>query len=512
MAEQVGRPSQSNRASTALGVRPESPFWAVLRAFCGSSLSGTDPRWSARSHLPAGLLGPQPLRWVLAGLARALPWVPTLLVPVALWWAMHLDARADAAGLRQPVKPRREMPGVQVFAEDLRTHLPEGVRSLYEYNSNPPTSGPHWEDVRVPTRFVPVPLPVEVQLHELEHGVILVQYRCEEPCPDLATRLESLARPNRDVIIAPNPQLPARVVATAWRRLLTLDDFDERRLGDFIKNYSFARRQRTPLWPLRSFLFRGLVLVGVMDGPPKPGAATLGADPLSTNVGAKRWSFDDLRVGTLPPGWRIAGRDLEEINTGGWRVDALGDVAPSPPNALRLRSVNGNDHFVILPGEYRDFAFQAQVFWEPHDQATHQFSIVFRGADLLNYYRLRVYQRALRNFPVLYLARVDSLQPETLYEMDSDQMRLLAGVWYTLSLKVSGATIDVAITVDDERGQPQQVAVFQVDDTRLLAVHGSTVAITAFANTKLWVDDVVVEPSHPPGSELARPPTEPSDG
>lgn len=165
---------------------------------------------------------------------KAWEWTLVLAVPLIFLLVLRLDGLLADVWKREPIWPVGEMPGVQVFPGHPKTHLPEGVRSVYQYDSDPPTSGPHWEDVRAPMRVVSVPLPIELQIHELEHGSILMQYNCEVSCPDLVDQLASIAQPYDYVIVAPNPALPARVVVSAWRRLLKLDDFDEQRVREFI--------------------------------------------------------------------------------------------------------------------------------------------------------------------------------------------------------------------------------------------------------------------------------------
>lgn len=79
------------------------------------------------------------------------------------------------------------------------------------YTTDPPTSGPHEpSDVFEGERTAPVAPPIQVS--QLEAGKVLIQYR--DLAPDEIDRLRPLAGP--DVILAPNPDLPARVVATAW--------------------------------------------------------------------------------------------------------------------------------------------------------------------------------------------------------------------------------------------------------------------------------------------------------
>jgi hypothetical protein len=77
------------------------------------------------------------------------------------------------------------------------------------YLTDPPTSGPHTPGAK-PSGVLASPLPRPAQVGALEAGAVLVQYR--DPA-DLEA-LRPLA--GGSTIVAPNPGLPERVVATAW--------------------------------------------------------------------------------------------------------------------------------------------------------------------------------------------------------------------------------------------------------------------------------------------------------
>jgi hypothetical protein len=96
-----------------------------------------------------------------------------------------------------------------------------------EYTSDPPTSGPHRPSPPV-GGVVDQPLPRPVQVGVLERGDVLIQHR-----PDVdASALAHLAAER--VVIAPNPDLPAPVVATAWLHKRTCTEPDAEALQGFI--------------------------------------------------------------------------------------------------------------------------------------------------------------------------------------------------------------------------------------------------------------------------------------
>jgi hypothetical protein len=76
-----------------------------------------------------------------------------------------------------------------------------------------------------------------VQVHDLEHGVVMVQYRPGLD-PSQVTALQTLGRSySSHVIVAPYPNLPTPVAATAWTKLMRLDHADVGKLRRFIDRF-----------------------------------------------------------------------------------------------------------------------------------------------------------------------------------------------------------------------------------------------------------------------------------
>lgn len=103
------------------------------------------------------------------------------------------------------------------------------------YNSEPPTSGPHLA-LLAPWGIYRIPIPKELQVHNLEDGGVLIQYACRD-CPDVVRQLESLVTRYNRVILAPYPNMPHRIAVTAWGRLDAFDDVDADRIMRFIEAY-----------------------------------------------------------------------------------------------------------------------------------------------------------------------------------------------------------------------------------------------------------------------------------
>ena len=81
------------------------------------------------------------------------------------------------------------------------------------------------------------PVSPQRQIASLDAGVVLVQYRPSELAADEVEMLRSLAERGRPVLVAPNPDLGAAVVGTAWTRRLGLEAPNQQLLAAFITAY-----------------------------------------------------------------------------------------------------------------------------------------------------------------------------------------------------------------------------------------------------------------------------------
>lgn len=98
------------------------------------------------------------------------------------------------------------------------------------YTTDPPTSGPHKPGPEI-SGVLTEPLARPLQVGALERGDILLQHSPDLPS-DQRSRLGALAGPG--VVVAPNPDLPSAVVATAWTYKLRCTSVDVAALRRFI--------------------------------------------------------------------------------------------------------------------------------------------------------------------------------------------------------------------------------------------------------------------------------------
>ncbi|MDP3988733.1 MAG: DUF3105 domain-containing protein [bacterium] len=109
---------------------------------------------------------------------------------------------------------------------------------LPEYNSNPPTSGPHYGQT-AQSGFREEEIPDQHIIHNLEHGDIWISYH-PRVSDEIRDELRKFAGPK--VIITPREENDTDVAVVAWGRLDTFDIENNvlpyNRIGDFIKRYT----------------------------------------------------------------------------------------------------------------------------------------------------------------------------------------------------------------------------------------------------------------------------------
>jgi hypothetical protein len=127
-----------------------------------------------------------------------------------------------------------DLPG-EKFADLGNAHIQTASEPHVPYNSDPPTSGPHLPYI-APWGVHTRPIPLELQVHNLEDGGVVVQYNCT--CPELVEQLRGIvSRYDKFVILAPYPAMKSRIALTAWTRLERLEEFDDKRIRRFIDSY-----------------------------------------------------------------------------------------------------------------------------------------------------------------------------------------------------------------------------------------------------------------------------------
>ena len=172
--------------------------------------------------------------YTAVGSIIALLFIGSLLVPGGSGHSSSSNASLNTGG------------PVEILQEQGRGHIEPGTPGG-PYFTTPAASGPHW--ITNPSEIVPNGSPArwgtygqtlgdEVQIHNLEHGGIVINYRCEEDCAELVGQLETLIPSSHaQFILAPYPNMDTRIAITSWRHILQMDEFDADLINEFIDAY-----------------------------------------------------------------------------------------------------------------------------------------------------------------------------------------------------------------------------------------------------------------------------------
>jgi hypothetical protein len=126
--------------------------------------------------------------------------------------------------------------GTEAFDLAERAH----VETPVSYDQTPPVGGKHapiWQNCG----FYADPIASENAVHSMEHGAVWITYRPDLP-PEQVEALRRLVDTETYVIASPLPDLPTRIVASAWGRQLRLDSIDDGRLGEFVETFRLGRQ------------------------------------------------------------------------------------------------------------------------------------------------------------------------------------------------------------------------------------------------------------------------------
>jgi hypothetical protein len=116
-----------------------------------------------------------------------------------------------------------------------------------KYATNPPSGGDHW-GIWAAYKAYTKPVPRESYVHDLEHGAVVLTYRCESDCADVVKMLEkvraeakpdslclsSAGGPAARIVLTPDPLLDTPIAASAWGATYTATCIDEASLAKFV--------------------------------------------------------------------------------------------------------------------------------------------------------------------------------------------------------------------------------------------------------------------------------------
>jgi hypothetical protein len=154
--------------------------------------------------------------------------LPAVLVALATLLTACRAGKSDDAACAPEVRERLDPNSIQ--------HLLPGAPAP-TYQTHPPTSGAHQVGAW-PTGVLTDTIREPVQVALLEGGEVVVQYRQRDLDAAERNDIEAFARRTARVTVAPNPDLPAPIVATAWTYKQTCTDIDNDALGRFARAHA----------------------------------------------------------------------------------------------------------------------------------------------------------------------------------------------------------------------------------------------------------------------------------
>lgn len=137
----------------------------------------------------------------------------------------------------------------EAYPEQSRDHIQRGAPHD-PYNSNPPTSGPHYADrpnmLQVQAGFYDdsdAPLDEDL-VHSEEHGYVIIWYNCDKlptgvTCPQLQEGLKEVRNDlgGEKLIVLPRKSLDTMLAMTSWTKVQRLDAFDVPKITQFYKSH-----------------------------------------------------------------------------------------------------------------------------------------------------------------------------------------------------------------------------------------------------------------------------------
>lgn len=147
-------------------------------------------------------------------------------------------------GAKEQTKLSKSLIG-ETIASQGANHVPEGTKE--EYNTNPPTSGPHYANSQ-PAGIYDKPVPDGNLIHSMEHGAVILWYKSDIPASDSA-KLKSVFTnvPVSKKIMVPRDSLDVPIALTSWGRLLKLQTIDEDQIKTFMETNEDRGPEKAPL-------------------------------------------------------------------------------------------------------------------------------------------------------------------------------------------------------------------------------------------------------------------------
>lgn len=182
--------------------------------------------------------------------------IPTLVIVVVGVFAIS-KMSSTTKDESKPEKVSSPVEGTVDFSIVSQVHIAEGTNGS-EFNSNPPSSGPHWPSPAAKGIY-DTPLPDERTIHNMEHGYVWIAYIPAKSGSDATAEAQKEGLSEEDVnklkdivkaddyklIMTPRAANDTKIAMVAWGRVLKLDNLDEQKVKDFIRTYRNRGPEKT---------------------------------------------------------------------------------------------------------------------------------------------------------------------------------------------------------------------------------------------------------------------------
>jgi Protein of unknown function (DUF3105) len=131
------------------------------------------------------------------------------------------------------------------YPSEGRSHT-TNINADIKYKTFPPTSGTHYYAPAVWNRYTE-PLALVQEVHNLEHGGIIIQYGDKVPQPTIGQLTSFYDSSPNAMLLAPLPKLGNKVALTAWTRLASCTTFDQKAYASFRDAFRGKGPERYPV-------------------------------------------------------------------------------------------------------------------------------------------------------------------------------------------------------------------------------------------------------------------------
>ncbi|MBI4080225.1 MAG: DUF3105 domain-containing protein [Candidatus Levybacteria bacterium] len=147
---------------------------------------------------------------------------------------------------KQQQKENKPFIGQKIADMGTGLHVKRGAEHE-PYNSNPPTSGPHWGDGVAGAGIHDNVVPDELLVHSLEHGAAILWYKADLPKEQVETLKTIFAEASGKKIMVPRKNLDVPVALTSWNYLLKLKTIDAKKIKEFIETNNDRAPEKAPI-------------------------------------------------------------------------------------------------------------------------------------------------------------------------------------------------------------------------------------------------------------------------